>query len=60
MKLLFFKRVIEQSVETNLHKEKVILFIDEIAWIDRHNKSWILSAFGHFYNTYIEKTITKS
>ena len=52
---IFLKRVIEQTVQQNPNKEKVILFIDEVAWIDRHNKAGFLSAFGHFYNTYIEK-----
>lgn len=52
---IFLKRTIENEVKTKNHQGKVILFIDEVAWIDRHNKSGFLSAFGHFYNTYIEK-----
>ena len=52
---IFLKRVIEQTVQQNPNKEKVILFIVEVAWIVRHNKAGFLSAFGHFYNTYIEK-----
>jgi len=51
---IFLKRVIDKTVKERKHKEKVVIFIDEVAWIDRHNKSGFLSAFGHFYNTYIE------
>jgi hypothetical protein len=52
---IFLKRVLDQEVARREHTGKVILFIDEVAWIDRHNKSGFLSAFGHFYNTYTEK-----
>jgi hypothetical protein len=52
---IFLKRTIEQEVQQKKHQGKVIVFIDEVAWIDRHNKAGFLSAFGHFYNTYIEK-----
>ncbi|MEA3352191.1 MAG: ATP-binding protein [Campylobacterota bacterium] len=52
---IFLKRTIENEIEQKKHQGKVIIFIDEVAWIDRHNKSGFLSAFGHFYNTYIEK-----
>ncbi|NQY20268.1 MAG: AAA family ATPase [Campylobacteraceae bacterium] len=51
---MFLKRVIDNEVKIKKHQGKVVLFIDEIAWIDRHNKAGFLSAFGHFYNTYIE------
>jgi AAA+ ATPase superfamily predicted ATPase len=52
---IFLKRTIENEIKEKNHQGKVIVFIDEVAWIDRHNKSGFLSAFGHFYNTYIEK-----
>ncbi|MBD3840085.1 MAG: AAA family ATPase, partial [Epsilonproteobacteria bacterium] len=52
---IFLKRTIENELKEKNHTGKVIVFIDEVAWIDRHNKSGFLSAFGHFYNTYIEK-----
>ena len=52
---IFLKRTIEAEIKEKNHKGKVIVFIDEVAWIDRHNKAGFLSAFGHFYNTYIEK-----
>jgi len=52
---IFLKRIIENEIEQKNHQGKVIVFIDEVAWIDRHNKAGFLSAFGHFYNTYIEK-----
>lgn len=47
---MFLKRIIkEQAAE-----KKIVVFIDEVAWVDRHNKSGFLSALGHFYNTYSE------
>lgn len=52
---IFLKRTIENEVKQKNHTGKIIVFIDEVAWIDRHNKAGFLSAFGHFYNTYIEK-----
>jgi len=51
---IFLKRVIDKEIEKNNKHKKVIIFIDEVAWIDRHNKAGFLSAFGHFYNDYIE------
>jgi AAA+ ATPase superfamily predicted ATPase len=53
---IFLKRAIDNEIEKKQHKGKVIVFIDEVAWIDKHNKSGFLSAFGHFYNTYIESS----
>ncbi|MFA6137521.1 MAG: ATP-binding protein [Sulfurimonas sp.] len=52
---IFLKRTIENEIKEKNHQGKVIVFIDEVAWCDRHNKAGFLSAFGHFYNTYIEK-----
>ena len=52
---MFLRRVIDKEIEKRQHQSKIILFIDEVAWIDRHNKSGFLSAFGHFYNDYIEQ-----
>ena len=51
---IFLKRVIDKQLEKESKQKKVIIFIDEVAWIDRHNKAGFLSAFGHFYNDYIE------
>ena len=51
---IFFKRVINNEIANKQHKGKIIIFIDEVAWIDKHNKSGFLSAFGHFYNSFIE------
>jgi len=53
---IFLARVIDREIEKRNHKGKIILFIDEVAWIDRHNKAGFLSAFGHFYNTYSESS----
>ncbi len=52
---IFLKRSIDGEIKKKNHFGKVVLFIDEVAWIDRHNKSGFLSAFGHFYNTYMEQ-----
>lgn len=51
---IFLKKTILKSLEDN-PKQKVIVFIDEVAWIDRQNKAGFLSALGHFYNTYKER-----
>jgi hypothetical protein len=53
---IFLKRAIDGEIEKKQHKGKIIVFIDEVAWIDKHNKAGFLSAFGHFYNTYIESS----
>ncbi|SFV63219.1 archaeal ATPase, fused to C-terminal DUF234 domain [hydrothermal vent metagenome] len=53
---IFLKRTINQEIENRKHKGKVVIFLDEVAWIDRHNKAKFLSAFGHFYNTYCKKS----
>lgn len=53
---IFLKRVVNQEIENCHHQGKVVLFFDEVAWIDKHNKAKFLSAFGHFYNTYCQKS----
>ncbi|MCH9739904.1 MAG: ATP-binding protein [Epsilonproteobacteria bacterium] len=50
----FLKRTIDAEVEQKEHKEKVIIFIDEIPWIDPSTKANFLSALGYFWNTYCE------
>ncbi|HHS93288.1 MAG TPA: hypothetical protein ENK82_08065 [Campylobacterales bacterium] len=52
---IFLKRTINQEIEKRQHQGKVVLFFDEVAWIDKYNKAKFLSAFGHFYNTYCQK-----
>jgi AAA+ ATPase superfamily predicted ATPase len=52
---IFLKRTIENEIAQKNHKGKVVIFIDEVAWVDKHNKAGFLSAFGHFYNTYCQK-----
>lgn len=52
---IFLKRTIEDEIAQKNHKGKIVIFIDEVAWIDKHNKAGFLSAFGHFYNTYCQK-----
>ncbi len=46
---IFLNKIIKSK------KEKIVIFIDEVAWVDRNNKSGFLNAFAHFYNTYKEK-----
>ena len=50
------KRTINQEIKNRKHKGKIVIFLDEVAWIDRYNKAKFLSAFGHFYNTYCKKS----
>ena len=50
----FLKRAIDAEIEKRGHKEKVIVFIDELPWIDPLEKTGFLSALGHFWNTYCE------
>lgn len=50
----FLKRTIDAEVERREHKEKVIIFIDELPWIDPSTKAHFLSALGYFWNTYCE------
>ena len=45
---IFLKRTIEDEIAQKNHTGKVVIFIDEVAWIDKHNKAGFLSAFGHF------------
>ena len=51
---ILLKKVILRSLQDE-PKKKIIVFIDEVAWIDRQNKAGFLSALGHFYNTYKER-----
>lgn len=51
---IFLKRTIDLEVEKKDHKEKVIIFIDELPWIDPLEKAGFLSALGYFWNTYCE------
>ena len=50
---IYFKKAIDQS---GIDKsKKMILFFDEIPWIDKTGKAKFLSELGHFYNTFCEK-----
>ena len=51
----FLKYTIDDEVEKRNHKDKVIVFLDEIPWIDPNNKDGFLSALGYFWNTYCEE-----
>lgn len=43
------------QIEKYNHTEKIVVFIDEVAWYDRHNKDGFLSAVGHFWNDFCNK-----
>jgi len=51
----FLKYTIDDEVQKRNHKEKVIIFLDEIPWIDPNNRDGFLSALGYFWNTYCEE-----
>jgi len=53
---IFLKRTIDAEVEKRDHKEKVIIFIDELPWVDPSEKKGFLSALGYFWNTYCESS----
>jgi len=50
----FLKRTIDAEVERLGHREKVIIFLDEVPWIDKSNRGGFLSAMGYFWNTWCE------
>lgn len=47
----FLKRVISTQLKEN---EKVVIFIDEIPWIDKRNNNGFLGALGYFWNDFCE------
>ena len=49
----FLKRVLLDKMEKR-KGEKVVVFIDEIPWIDRKNNSGFIDALGHFWNSFAE------
>jgi hypothetical protein len=51
----FLKRTIDSEVERMGHQEKVIIFLDEVPWIDKSNRGGFLSALGYFWNTWCER-----
>lgn len=51
----FLKRTIDEIVKREKFEKKVILFFDEVPWIDASNKAGFLDALGYFWNTYCEK-----
>ena len=51
----FLKRTIDSEIKKREHQEKVIIFLDEVPWIDRSNKGGFLSALGYFWNTWCER-----
>jgi len=50
------KRIINNEISSSEKQyKKVVIFIDELPWIDRNNKTDFSTALGHFYNTYCVK-----
>lgn len=49
----FLKRVLLDKMENQPH-EKVVIFIDEVPWIDRKNSAGFIDALGHFWNSFAE------
>jgi uncharacterized protein len=49
----FLKRVIKEQLSIN--SSKVVIFIDEIPWIDKTNKNGFIGALGHFWNEFCEE-----
>ncbi len=49
----FLKRVLIDKIESR-PDEKVVIFIDELPWIDRKNSAGFMDAFGHFWNSFAE------
>lgn len=47
----YLKRVITSHQTSN---KKIVLFIDEIPWIDKKNNNGFLGALGHFWNDFCE------
>lgn len=52
---IFLKKAIKNEIESKNHDGKVVIFIDEVSWIDKTNKSEFLSSLGHFWNTFCEE-----
>lgn len=52
---IFLKRVLEDEIKEVSHKGKIVLFFDEIPWVDKNGKNGFLSALGHFWNSYCLK-----
>ena len=46
--------VLRECLNTLSTKKKMVLFFDEIPWLETH-KSGFLSAFGYFWNMYLSK-----
>lgn len=47
----FLKRTIQK---TQIENQKVVLFLDEVPWIDKKNSGGFLGALGHFWNDYAQ------
>ena len=50
----FLRRVLTDEM-TIAPDKKIVLFFDEVPWVDRSTKAGYISALGHFWNTYCEK-----
>ncbi|MFA9372700.1 MAG: ATP-binding protein [Poseidonibacter sp.] len=50
----FLKRTIDSEFKNKKVNEKVVIFLDEVPWIDKKNTNGFLGALGHFWNDYCE------
>jgi len=50
----FLKRTIDDEVKKMGTSKKIVIFIDELPWIDPLEKAGFLAALGYFWNTYCE------
>jgi AAA+ ATPase superfamily predicted ATPase len=49
---IFLRKVLDKN---NKNNQKIVLFFDEVPWVDKDNNALFLSALGHFWNTYCER-----
>jgi hypothetical protein len=47
----FLKRTIEQKQQVN---QKIVIFLDEVPWIDKKNNSGFVGALGYFWNEFAQ------
>lgn len=51
---IYLKRSISSKME-KIKVKKVVIFIDEMSYIDPDEKEGFINSFGYFYNTFCEK-----
>ena len=51
----FLTNILEEESNTLQPNQKIVVFIDEIQWIDPSGKNEFLGSLGYFWNSYCEK-----